>query len=321
MGNCYPRSLKEPLPGERCASSSSQPSSSESVPWLRSELASHVRDCKRVVVMVGAGMSVAAGIPDFRTKGTGLYDNLKKYNLPYPEAVFDLQFFKKDPAPFYTLCKELYPGLYTPTLAHYFITLLHQKRLLQRCYTQNIDSLETVAGLPADMVIAAHGNFDSATCLGTGRKVPPDEVREAVMDGVEACHALNRRHGGLIKPDIVFFGQDLPRRFFELSNGDFKPCDLLLILGTSLQVQPFAGLVSRVRPGTPRLLLNRERVGEDLGLSFGRPGASDAFSSGDCDKGALELARLWGWEDELTRFHSAEVERFLARPPHQTMAS
>ena len=68
-------------------------------------IAEYIRsgECKNVVVMCGAGVSVAAGIPDFRTPGTGLYDNLAEYDLPYPQAVFEIGFFESDPEPFYLL--------------------------------------------------------------------------------------------------------------------------------------------------------------------------------------------------------------------------
>jgi NAD-dependent SIR2 family protein deacetylase len=74
---------------------------------------------------------------DFRTEGTGLYDNLQKYNLPYPEAVFDLSFYKNNPDPFVQLASELWPGLkHSPTVTHSFIALLEKKGLLLRNYTQ-----------------------------------------------------------------------------------------------------------------------------------------------------------------------------------------
>ena len=89
-----------------------------------------------------SGISVSAGIPDFRSPGTGLYDNIAKYNLPDPTAIFDIDYFQENPAPFYQLAKELFPGQHKPTPTHLFIRLLHEKGLLRRCFTQNIDSLE-----------------------------------------------------------------------------------------------------------------------------------------------------------------------------------
>lgn len=79
---------------------------------------------------------LAAGIPDFRSPGSGLYDNLQKYNLPYPQAIFEINFFRENPKPFFILAKELYPGIFKPTPGHYFIRLLQDKGLLLRHYTQ-----------------------------------------------------------------------------------------------------------------------------------------------------------------------------------------
>lgn len=146
--------------------------------------------CKNVVVVAGAGISTASGIPDFRlvienleadgstfrylhesvkrsenflvdlafwscyislirffflflrTPGTGLYSNLEKYNVPYPEAIFNIDYFSDNPQPFFSLAKVLYPGSHRPNYIHYFIRVLHHKGLLLRMYTQNIDGLE-----------------------------------------------------------------------------------------------------------------------------------------------------------------------------------
>ena len=138
-------------------------------------------------VMCGAGISVSAGIPDFRSPGTGLYDNLAKYNLPTPQSVFDKEYFLERPDAFYLLCRELWPDNYAPTPAHHFVALLHEKGILRRCFTQNIDSLEAAAGLPPAQIVAAHGNFDGAHAAhrfdggGDGGPVDVDALRDAIM--------------------------------------------------------------------------------------------------------------------------------------------
>jgi len=111
---------------------------------------------RNIVVMSGAGISVSAGIPDFRSPKTGLYHNLQQYNLPYPEAVFEISFFKENPQPFFQLAKALYPGTFSPTPTHLFIKLLAEKGLLLRNYTQNIDTLERAAGISPDLIVEAH---------------------------------------------------------------------------------------------------------------------------------------------------------------------
>lgn len=78
-----------------------------------------------------------------RTPGTGLYDNLQQYRIPYPEAIFDIDYFHHNPRPFFTLAQELYPtGKYRPNYIHYFVRLLYDRGQLLRMYTQNIDGLE-----------------------------------------------------------------------------------------------------------------------------------------------------------------------------------
>ncbi|GAB4819426.1 hypothetical protein N2152v2_006472 [Parachlorella kessleri] len=271
---------------------------------------------RRIVCMCGAGISVSAGIPDFRTPGSGLYHKLEKYNLPYPQAVFEIDFFKANPRPFFLLAKELFPGTFNPTPTHYFMRLLHKKGLLLRCFTQNIDSLEHQAGLPKDAVVAAHGNFDSARCIRCGLAHSVGHVRRAVFAGEGSpCYCTKKGCRGLVKPDIVFFGENLPERFWQQVPEDLPKTDLLIVMGTSLVVQPFASLIDRVPAETPRVLINRERAGEvdpylrvsgfNKGFNFDEGNYRDVFCEGDCDAGVMDLAKLLGWEEELNQLIEA----------------
>ena len=114
------------------------------------------------------------------------------------------------------------------------------------------------------------------------------------------------------QPDIVFYGQSLPEIFFERLKVDFPQCDLLLIMGTSLVVQPFASLVNHVKSNVPRILINRERAGEflkyDRQFSL-RPGLAekssnrDIFLQGDSDKIVTEITEKLGWSEELEKLN------------------
>lgn len=197
---------------------------------------------------------------------------------------------------------------------HLFVRLLNDKDQLIRCYTQNIDSLESSAGLPVDKIVAAHGNFDTATCLDTGVNVDVTEVKHALLsdDPPAAMRRLNAAYGGLIKSDIVFFGENLPAKFFRCMHQDLPSAELLLVVGTSLQVYPFASLIHMVSPATPRCLINRECVGEHAvarngwvisGFDFADHARNprDVLHKGDSDGAAFMLADLLGWRGELDR--------------------
>lgn len=90
---------------------------------------------RNILVLTGAGISVSAGIPDFRSPGTGIYDNLAEYNLPSPEAIFTLDYFVENPEPFYRFAKHFDLRNYTATPTHYFVKLLQDKGLLWKCMT------------------------------------------------------------------------------------------------------------------------------------------------------------------------------------------
>jgi NAD-dependent histone deacetylase SIR2 len=246
---------------------------------------------KRIVVMTGAGISTSAGIPDFRSPDTGLYANLARLDLPYAEAVFDISYFRQNPDPFYVLAKELYPGKFYPTIAHSFIALLDEKWMLQMLFTQNIDCLERMAGVPGNKIVEAHGSFATQRCIDCKTEYPDDLMIKAVERG-EVPHCIVPQCNGLVKPDIVFFGEALPEAFHKNRHVPAM-ADLVIIMGTSLSVQPFASLPQFASEGVPRVLINKEIVG-DLGS---RP--DDVMVLGDCDEGVRKLADALGWRDEL----------------------
>lgn len=260
---------------------------------------------RNVVVLVGAGASVSAGIPDFRSPGTGLYDRMQHYNLPFPEAIFELDYYLQNPAPFVDLCKSIWPGQEggpKPTVTHAFLKLLQDKNCLRRVYTQNIDGLEALAGVSTpDRLVECHGHFRTTSCVSCHASMDSEQCLESIKKGeAPRCDKCN----SLVKPDIVFFGEEMPARFQELVDQDTTECDLLLVIGTSLLVMPVAGIPSWVNGDCIRVLLNREPVGAFL--NRGRPGSKhrDVFVEGDCDDSVRQLCKLAGWERELEELYS-----------------
>ncbi|KAL7578140.1 hypothetical protein ACA910_012585 [Epithemia clementina (nom. ined.)] len=268
------------------------------------EFASWIKDglVQNLLVVTGAGISVSAGIPDFRTPGTGLYDNLQKYNLPFPEAVFDLQYFSHyDPQPFITLASELWPTgeTFKPTITHAFLTLLARKNLLLRVYSQNIDGLEHLAELPVDKLVECHGHFRTASCIRCRKQAADMEaIKDTILKKAQVPKCKSCRKG-LVKPDIVFFGEGLPDRFFKLLPGDLNRADCCMVLGTSLLVAPVSQIPEQVGPECKRILLNRELVGPFESSTT----KHDVYQLDDCDDSIRTLAQLLGWLEELEQLH------------------
>ncbi|XP_040301869.1 NAD-dependent protein deacetylase sirtuin-2 [Herpailurus yagouaroundi] len=280
--------------------------------------------CRRVICLVGAGISTSAGIPDFRSPSTGLYANLEKYRLPYPEAIFEIGYFKKHPEPFFALAKELYPGQFKPTVCHYFIRLLKEKGLLLRCYTQNIDTLERVAGLEPEDLVEAHGTFYTSHCTSAlcRREYTLSWMKEKIFSEVtpkcEKCHSV-------VKPDIVFFGENLPARFFSCMQSVSAPPPARPTLPAPPKSLPLGSPPPRAPLSTPRLLINKEKTGQTdpfLGMMMGLGGGMDFDSKkayrdvawlGDCDRGCLALADLLGWKEELEDLVRKEHARIDAQ--------
>ncbi|RNA07447.1 NAD-dependent deacetylase Sirt2 isoform X3 [Brachionus plicatilis] len=270
-------------------------------------------ETNEVIVMTGAGISTNANIPDFRSESFGLYNRLQKYNLPHTTAVFTLKYFKENPAPFYDIAHEMYPVLQNakPTITHYFIKLLDQKGKLLKHYTQNIDCLEELAGLEGKKTVQAHGHIKTGTCLGCQKSFDFKFLKDKVIKNeIPRCNECSET----IKPDVVLFGESLPKEFWNFTS-DFSKCKLLIIIGTSLAVQPFAGLAGQVDLNCPRVLINRDQIGDSemlgsfltnlfhLNPEFGSTSNThrDVFLEGDCDKICLQLAEKLGWKEELLK--------------------
>lgn len=158
-------------------------------------------------------------------------------------------------------------------------------------FTQNIDCLERAAGVPPELIVEAHGSFATQRCIDCKEPFPDVEMRQCV-ESASPPICLQKACGGLVKPDIVFFGEQLPSAFFNNATVP-QEADLVIVAGTSLTVHPFAGLPRLARDRVPRLLFNKERVGD-----FGTR-ADDVLCLGECDDGIRKLADKLGWRDEL----------------------
>ncbi|KAJ1499195.1 NAD-dependent histone deacetylase sir2 [Coelomomyces lativittatus] len=137
--------------------------------------------CHRILVITGAGISVSCGIPDFRSKN-GIYARLTDYELEDPTQMFDIEYFRRKPQTFFSFAKEIYTSNFKPSPAHQFVAMLETKHKLLRNYTQNIDDLESSAGI--QRVIQCHGSFKTATCMTCGHQVPGNVIEKEIMTSV-----------------------------------------------------------------------------------------------------------------------------------------
>ncbi|KAL0227886.1 hypothetical protein RCL1_004029 [Eukaryota sp. TZLM3-RCL] len=258
-----------------------------------------IRNANSIVCLVGAGLSVAAGIPDFRSEVSGLYAQIKQ-KFPYldhPTHIFDLSFFESNPFPFYTLASLLIPSNVSPTLSHYFISYLDSIGKLLGCVSQNIDGLETISGISKDKLIQAHGSFDAVKCIKCG-SIYPNSVLSIALKHSEPIYCNLNKCGGLLKPQVVFFGEALPPSFRTAIDW-CRQADLIIVIGTSLQVFPFAHLVKFGHDDVARILINKTDIGPNESLKFeGR----DLFLMGEADVMVKEILVQNDWLEEFDCF-------------------
>jgi NAD-dependent deacetylase len=204
-------------------------------------LAELVREADSVVALTGAGISVPSGIPDFRSPGTGLWENVDPMEVAHIDA------FRRDPQRFWSFYGERFHALELeePNGAHRALVELEQRGMLDAVVTQNIDRLHRKAGTRE--LVEVHGTIDHSSCLFCGGRFPLAEVRErlaASSDGVPRCEC-----GEALKPDVVLFGELLPEAAINRAFALAAEADVLLCIGSSLEVYPVADMPSLTRQG------------------------------------------------------------------------
>lgn len=211
-----------------------------------------IKESERIVFLGGAGVSTESNIPDFRSK-TGIFNALSKYGEK-PEVLLSIRFFLSHTDVFYNYFKHdlVSPGA-SPNPAHYALARLEAQGKLTAVVTQNIDNLHQRAG--SKNVFELHGSIFRARCMDCGSKWTLDDVRNA--EGIPHCPC-----GGLIKPDVVLYGEALDPDVVEGSIKHIQNADMLIVGGTSLSVYPAAGLIDYFR-GDKIVIINKTATGRD----------------------------------------------------------
>ena len=203
-------------------------------------------DASKIAALTGAGISTESGIPDFRSS-TGIYRTTS-------EAVFSIDFFNENPGEFYRIFGPFYAQTVaaTPNAGH--VALADLERLGKRVeiVTQNIDALHSAAGSTFGWEI--HGTLRTSSCVACERTFEPSVFGATVAAGaIPRCPEC----GGVLKPDVVFYGEALPERPLRRAQLAMWETRLLLVLGTSLQVYPAAGLPRECDSDVPFVVVNK----------------------------------------------------------------
>lgn len=266
-----------------------------------SDVVQALSNSNKILVLTGAGISTSLGIPDFRSS-QGIYSKVKHLGLSDPQEVFDIHQFHDNPDIFYTVAHMILPPADSFTPLHSFIKLLESKGKLLRNYTQNIDNLEGNVGISPEKVIQCHGSFATATCQTCKHQVEGSKIYKYIratelpicpfcfkdrQKKFEKDENYYPQSFGVMKPDITFFGENLPKDFHESIKKDVMDCDLLLCIGTSLKVSPVSEIVNMVPDSVPQILINKDLIEHaEFDVSF----------LGYCDQVAVYLTEKLGWK-------------------------
>jgi NAD-dependent deacetylase len=210
-------------------------------------VAALLREADRAVVLTGAGISVPSGIPDFRTPGTGLWENVDPMEVAHIDA------WRRDPDRFWSFYGERFASLVDkqPNDAHLALAELERRGLVRAVITQNIDRLHRLAG--SERLVEVHGSIEWSVCMECGVKVPLERVVRLLGqdDGAPLCEAC----AVPLKPDVVLFGELLPAAALAEAQELALAADLILCVGSSLEVYPVAGLPAITHGAGGRVVL------------------------------------------------------------------
>lgn len=214
-----------------------------------------IRRSHAMVVLTGAGVSTLSGIPDFRSNG-GLYSS--KFNGLKVEDILSLRYFKQQPELFFSWARQVWYDLdaYQPNIIHTSLAKLEQKGYLAGLFTQNIDMLHKKAG--SKRCYEVHGSAEHHHCTVCNSYYSYHEIASIVRSGeVPVCKQCK----GIIKPDITFYGENLDALVLSRAYEMFSHCDLCLVLGSSLEVQPAASFpLQALENSAPLVIVNAQRT-------------------------------------------------------------
>jgi NAD-dependent deacetylase len=212
--------------------------------------ASLIRAAGNGVVLTGAGISTPSGIPDFRSPGSGLWS---RFN---PMEVASLSAFRYQPekflAWFHPLAEKILLAL--PNPAHRALVLLERAGYLHTIITQNIDGLHQRAG--SDQVLEVHGTLESLSCIGCFQKFKAERFIPRYIHEKEPPHCPEC--GQILKPDVILYEEQLPKQIWLQAEQACKDCNIILVVGSSLEVTPVATLPLKALEHNASLIIINE---------------------------------------------------------------
>lgn len=227
---------------------------SQSLENRLAQLARWIEQARYALALTGAGVSTESGIPDFRSPQSGLWQMVD------PAQVASVSGFLKDPEGFYKFWTARFASLEhaRPNITHHLLAELEEAGLLRGVITQNIDGLHRRAG--SRRVFEVHGSYRRGICYDCHRVYPIEAIFEQVNLGtIPRCESCE----GLLKPDVVLFGELLPEDFTQATQA-VAQADLLIALGSSLEVYPVAELAPQAKShGAHLVIVNREETPYD----------------------------------------------------------